>query len=62
MQSFEEKLDMLQSGEIKIVEISKKEFLPFRELLVQREDFKNFSGKAMQGGQVVYTYVKVPRS
>ncbi|TQR20180.1 hypothetical protein [Psychrobacillus vulpis] len=62
MHSYEEKLNMLQTGEIKELEILKDEFLPFREVLVKREDFKHFSGKASQGGHVVYTYLKLPRS
>lgn len=62
MQSFEEKLNMLQNGDILTLEISKEDFLPFREVLVKREDFKHFSGNAMQGAKIVYTYLKVPRS
>ena len=62
MNTFEEKLNMLQNGDIKQLIISKEEFLSFREVLVKREDFKHFSGNAMQGGQVVYTYLSTPRS
>lgn len=62
MHSYEEKLNMLQSGDIKTLEISKEEFLSFREVLVKREDFKHFSGEAKQGGEVIYTYLRVARS
>lgn len=62
MESFEEKLNMLQNGTINTLEITKEEFLPFREVLLKREDFKHFSGKAKQGGNVIYTYLLTPRS
>ncbi|SDM47960.1 hypothetical protein SAMN05518871_101328 [Psychrobacillus sp. OK028] len=61
-ESYEVKLNMLQSGEIKEIVIEKNDFIAFREVLVQREDFKHFSGNAKQGGQVVYTFLEVPRS
>lgn len=62
MNTFEEKLNMLQNGDIKTLEISKNDFLSFRKVLVKREDFKHFSGNAMQGGQIVYTYLSKARS
>ncbi|MEI4769729.1 hypothetical protein WAX74_08715 [Psychrobacillus sp. FJAT-51614] len=62
MESFEEKLNMLQNGTIKTIEITKEEFLPFREVLLKREDFKHFTGKATQGGHVIYMYLQAPRS
>lgn len=62
MKTFEEMLDQLKSGEIQTLEIAKNDFLAFREVLIKREDFKHFSGNAMQGAQVVFTYLKVPRS
>ena len=61
-ESYEEKLNLLQNGDIKNIVIEKNEFLAFREVLVLREDFKHFSGTAKQGGQVVYTYLSVARS
>ncbi|MFJ7825141.1 abortive phage infection protein [Psychrobacillus sp. NPDC096623] len=61
-ESYEVKLNMLQSGEINEIVIEKNDFIALREVLVQREDFKHFSGNAKQGGQVVYTYLEVPRS
>lgn len=59
---YEEKLNMLQNGDIKDLLIEKDEFIAFREVLVLRDDFKHFSGNAKQGGQVVYTYLNTPRS
>ena len=61
-QSYEEKLNMLQNGDIQDIVIEKNEFIAFREVLVQREDFKHFSGNAKQGGQIVYTYLNIARS
>ena len=62
MNSYEEKLNMLQSGEVNTLRISKDDFLSFREVLVKREDFKHFSGKATQGGEIIYTYLLEARS
>ncbi len=62
MEEFDKKMEQLKNGEIKFLEISKDEFLNFREFLVKREDFKYFSGNAMQGGKIVYTYLENPRS
>ncbi|MFJ8066516.1 hypothetical protein ACIQYS_18110 [Psychrobacillus sp. NPDC096426] len=62
MNSYEEKMNMLQSGDIDKLEISKADFLSFREVLVKREDFKHFSGIAKQGGEIIYTYLRVARS
>lgn len=53
---------MLQSGDVDMLEVSKADFLSFREVLVKREDFKHFSGKATQGGDIIYTYLQVARS
>lgn len=61
-ESYEEKLNMLRNGDIKDIIIEKNGFIDFREVLVQREDFKHFSGNAKQGGQVVYTFLQTPRS
>jgi hypothetical protein len=62
MKTYEEMLEQLKSGEIQTLEIAKNDFLAFREVLIKREDFKHFSGNAMQGAQVVFTYLKIPRS
>lgn len=52
----------LRTGEAQEVEVKKEYFLTFRQLLVQQEDFKHFRGKALQGGNVLYTYMKQARS
>lgn len=62
MESYEEKLELLKNGSVKALEITKEEFLTFREVLIKREDFKHFSGNAQQGGNVIYTYSELPRS
>lgn len=62
MQSIDEQLNALKSGKVNQIHVSKEEFLAFREVLVKREDFKHFSGNAMQGGDIIYTYLTYPRS
>lgn len=62
MHPIDEQLDMLKRGEIESIQVSKEDFLNFREVLVKREDFKHFSGNAMQGGNIIYTYLNNPRS
>ncbi|MCM3358980.1 MULTISPECIES: hypothetical protein [unclassified Psychrobacillus] len=62
MQSIDEQLNALKSGMIDQIHVTKEEFLAFREVLVKREDFKHFSGNAMQGGDIIYTYLTHPRS
>lgn len=62
MNSFEEKQNMLQKGDIQSLEVSKNDFLAFREVLIKRKDFKHFSGNALQGGGVIYTYLSTERS
>ena len=55
-------LNQLRDGELNEYYVSKDKFLPFREVLVAREDFKHFRGIAQQGGHVVYRYLEEPRS
>ncbi|MGG4489784.1 hypothetical protein [Metabacillus idriensis] len=57
-----EMLDSLKNGEIHEYHVPKDVFLPFRKVLVEREDFKHFRGIALQGGSVIYKYLQVPRS
>ncbi|WP_053362000.1 hypothetical protein [Bacillus sp. FJAT-27251] len=54
--------DSLKNREIEEFLVAKQEFLRFREVLVQREDFKHFRGIAQRGGDVLYTYTETPRS
>ena len=62
MQLIDEQLTALKNGDIDKIHVTKEDFLSFREVLVKREDFKHFSGNAMQGGDIIYTYLTTPRS
>ncbi|WP_028399349.1 hypothetical protein [Ectobacillus panaciterrae] len=55
-------LDKLKNGDLHEYTVTKEVFYQFREVLVQRPDFRHFRGIAAHGGQVVYTYMEVPRS
>ncbi|MGE7602196.1 abortive phage infection protein [Peribacillus sp. NPDC097675] len=55
-------LDKLANREMKEFRIKKEEFLSFREVLVQRADFKHFRGNAQHNGEVIYTYLEEARS
>ncbi|MBU8877615.1 hypothetical protein BGM26_01260 [Bacillus sp. FJAT-29790] len=58
----QEVLDKLMSGKISEYYVSKAEFLPVRDVIVKRDDFKNFSGIAQRGGDVLYRYSETARS
>jgi hypothetical protein len=62
MNNYEQQLDDLKEGVRSSISIEKEDFLPFREVLVRREDFKHIKGTAKQGGIVVYTYEAEARS
>lgn len=62
MEKYKEMIDKLKKGEINSIEITKEDFLGFREVLVKDEHFKHFRGEAKQGGKVIYTYLETPRS
>ncbi|AWE06499.1 hypothetical protein DCE79_03475 [Lysinibacillus sp. 2017] len=62
MADYKALLDQLRNKEIESIFIKKEEFLQFREHLLKDEQFKNFRGEAKQGGDVVYTFLDVPRS
>ncbi|MCD7036134.1 hypothetical protein LRR81_17975 [Metabacillus sp. GX 13764] len=55
-------MDQLKNNEIKECYITKEDFLPFREVLVKRPDFKHFRGIGQRGGAVLYQYMETPRS
>ncbi|MEH6892150.1 abortive phage infection protein [Bacillus sp. JJ864] len=55
-------LDQLKNNEIQEYIITKEVFYTFREVLVEREDFKHFRGNAQHGGKIIYTYMEMPRS
>jgi hypothetical protein len=58
----EEILNKLRDGELSEYRVSKNDFMIFRKVLVQRNDFKHFRGIAQRGGEVVYQYMQNPRS
>lgn len=62
MNNYEQQLEDLRSGKVLSISIEKEDFLAFREVLVQQEDFKHIRGVAKQGGIVIYTYEKEARS
>ncbi|GLB60412.1 hypothetical protein [Cytobacillus sp. NCCP-133] len=57
-----EVLNQLKQGIILEYYVSIEDFLPFRSVLVKREDFKHFRGIAQRGGDVFYQYLELPRS
>lgn len=59
---YEKMIEQLKNGEIPNIEISKENFLLFREVLVKDDKFKHFRGVAQQGGGVVFTFLEEPRS
>ncbi|KGR73718.1 hypothetical protein CD33_17010 [Ureibacillus sinduriensis BLB-1 = JCM 15800] len=62
MEKYEKMIEQLKTGELENITITKEEFLQFRKLLVQDPMFKHFRGEAQQGGDVTFTFLKVPRS
>lgn len=55
-------IEQLKNGEITQILIHKVDFLTFRQIIVNRDDFKHFRGIAGHGGDVIYTYMKEARS
>lgn len=55
-------LDQLKNGELKEYVLEMEDFYTFREVIVNREDFKYFRGNAQHGGKIIYTYMEEPRS
>ena len=62
MNTYEQQLEDLRTGKLTSIKIEKDDFLAFREVLVNREDFKHIRGTAKQGGIVIYTYDLEARS
>lgn len=54
----EEIFEKLRNGEIEQYEVTKEEFLEFREVLMKQKDKEQIRGEAKKGGGVVYTHVK----
>jgi hypothetical protein len=55
-------LDRLMTGELTEYYVTNEEFMEFRQVLVKRQDFKHFRGIGQRGGDVLYQYLKEPRS
>ncbi|QIZ07270.1 hypothetical protein HFZ78_11580 [Priestia megaterium] len=55
-------LDRLMTGELSEYFVTNDEFMEFRQVLVKRKDFKHFRGIGQRGGDVLYQYLKEPRS
>jgi hypothetical protein len=55
-------LDRLMTGELSEYYIKQADFMEFRQVLVKRNDFKHFRGIGQRGGDVLYQYLKEPRS
>jgi len=55
-------LDKLMTGELSEYYVSNQEFMDFRKVLVGRKDFNHFRGIGQRGGDVLYQYLKEPRS
>ncbi|MFZ7944291.1 hypothetical protein [Neobacillus sp. 19] len=55
-------LNRLMTGELSEYYVKKEDFMDFRKVLVKRNDFKHFRGIGGRGGDVLYQYLKEPRS
>lgn len=55
-------LNRLMTGELSEYYVTNDDFMEFRQVLVKRKDFKHFRGIGQRGGDVLYQYVKEPRS
>ncbi|HEY4552290.1 MAG TPA: hypothetical protein VIG80_03785 [Bacillaceae bacterium] len=53
-----ELLEKLRNGELNRIEVPKEDFLPFRQVLMEQSDVKQFRGIAQRGGNVIYEYQK----
>lgn len=61
-QFVQEVLEKLKNGELSEFYVKKEDFMDFRQVLVKRDDFKHFRGIGQRGGDVLYQYLKEPRS
>lgn len=62
MEQYQQMLDQLRNGKVNSIVITKSEYLHFREALVKDPQFKHFRGEAKQGGNIVFTFLEVPRT
>jgi hypothetical protein len=60
--SINEILDKLMNGELSEYYVKNEDFMEFRQILVNRKDFKHFRGIAQRSGDVLYKYLKEARS
>lgn len=56
MESYEEQIAKLRSGEIEKIEVRIDNFFLWREAWLKQEDKKYFRGIASHGGDVTYVY------
>jgi len=56
MESYDQQLDKLKSGEIKEIYVPRENFMMFRDIWIKREDRKYFVGEAAHKGNVTYRY------
>lgn len=61
-QYINEILDKLMNEELSEYYVKNEDFMEFREVVVKRKDFKHFRGIAQRSGDVLYKYLKEPRS
>jgi hypothetical protein len=56
MESYDQRLDKLKSGEIKEIYVPRENFMMFRDIWIKREDRKYFVGEAAHNGNITYRY------
>jgi hypothetical protein len=61
-QYINEILNKLMNEELSEYYVKNEDFMEFRQVLVKRIDFKHFRGIAQRSGDVLYKYLKEPRS
>ncbi|MGX7328627.1 hypothetical protein [Enterococcus bulliens] len=57
MRDFQQELNDLASGNKPTLEVTREEFLVFREIWTTRKDRESFVGEAHQNGSVTYRYL-----
>lgn len=62
LENFNNLIEQLRNNQIESITVPKVQFEQFRQLIINLPDFKHFRGEAKQGGDVVFTYLKEPRS
>lgn len=62
MENYEKKIEELENGVLNTLIIKKSQFYSFRDVLVKHPKYKHIRGEAQQGGTILYTFSKEPRS